>query len=192
MARFYKAEPYFALYSSDCGPPYIGQLIPLPALRTGRITYERLSTRLDAIPERRMPASSSRWPALILLVAVLAHVSIQCADPAASRAFYEAVLQALAASALLTFGDHVGFGNEGAGPVFWIVPVNTPGGPHDDVHIAFRARSCAEVDAFVEVARSRGAEVLHEPKEWWYRPGYYGGFVRDPDGNNVEAVHLPG
>ena len=47
------------------------------------------------------------------------------------------------------------------------------------------------VDRFVEVARARGAEVLHEPKEWWYAPGYYGGFVRDPDGNNVEA-HLGG
>ena len=99
------------------------------------------------------------------------------------------MLQALGGRALLTFGDHVGFGNEDTGPQFWIGPVNTPGGPHDDVHIAFRARSRAEVDAFVEVARSRGAEVLHEP--WWYSPGYYGGFVRDPDGNNVEAVHLP-
>jgi hypothetical protein len=32
--------------------------------------------------------------------------------------------------------------------------------------------------------------VLHEPQEWWYSPGYYGGFVRDPDGNNVEARHI--
>ena len=60
------------------------------------------------------------------------------------------------------------------------------------MHIAFDARSRAEVDAFVEVARSRGAEVLHEPQEWWYATGYYGGFVRDPDGNNVEARYLPG
>ena len=123
---------------------------------------------------------------------VLAHVSIQCADPAASRAFYEAVLEPVGAKALLAYGDHVGFGSPDRGPDFWIGPVNTPGGPHDDVHIAFRAGSRAEVDAFVEVARARGAEVLHEPKEWWYTPGYYGGFVRDPDGNNVEAVHLGG
>lgn len=118
-------------------------------------------------------------------------MSIQCADPAASRAFYDAVLEPLGGRALLAFGDHVGFGDEGGGPEFWLGPVNTPGGPQDDVHIAFRARSRAEVDAFVEVARARGAEILHEPKEWWYAPGYYGGFVRDPDGNNVEAVHLP-
>ena len=123
---------------------------------------------------------------------MLAHVSIQCADPVLSKAFYEAVLEPLGGRALLAFGDHVGFGNEETGPSFWIGPVNTPGGPHDDVHIAFRARSRDEVDAFVEVARARGALVLHEPKEWWYTPGYYGGFVRDPDGNNVEAVHLGG
>ena len=117
-------------------------------------------------------------------------MSIQCADPAASRAFYEAVLEPLNGKALLTLGDHVGFGNSERGPVFWIGPVETPGGPHDDVHIAFGARSRGQVDAFVEAARARGAEVLHEPQEWDYTPGYYGGFVRDPDGNNVEAVHI--
>ena len=125
-------------------------------------------------------------------VIVLAHVSIQCADPAASRAFYEAVLEPLGGKVMATYGDQVGFGSERSGPEFWIGPVNTPGGPHDDVHIAFGARSRAQVDAFVEAARARGAEVLNEPQEWWYRPGYYGGFVRDPDGNNVEAVHLSG
>src|SRR5579885_3325855 len=121
---------------------------------------------------------------------MLAHVSIQCSDPAASRAFYEAVLAPLGGKALLTYGEHVGFGQEEAGPDFWIGPVNTPGGPHDDVHIAFAAPTRAHVDAFVDAARAHGAEVLHPPQEWWYRPGYYGGFVRDPDGNNVEAVNL--
>ena len=121
---------------------------------------------------------------------MLAHVSIQCSDPAASRAFYEAVLAALGGKALLTYGEHVGFRQEEAGPDFWIGPVNTPGGPHDDVHIAFAAPTRAQVDAFVDAARAHGAEVLHPPQEWWYRPGYYGGFVRDPDGNNVDAVNL--
>src|SRR5437764_904030 len=122
---------------------------------------------------------------------MLAHVSIQCADAAASRAFYEAVLEPLGGKLLRDFGDHVGFGRELTGPLFFIGPVATSGGPHDDVHIAFDARSRAEVDAFVEAARSRGAEVMHEPQEWWYAAGYYGGFVRDPDGNNVEARYLP-
>jgi len=122
---------------------------------------------------------------------MLAHVSIQCADAASSRVFYEAVLEPLGGKLLRDFGDHVGFGRELTGPLFFIGPVETPGGPHDDVHIAFDARSRAEVDAFVEAARSHGAEVLHEPQEWWYAEGYYGGFVRDPDGNNVEARYFP-
>jgi catechol 2,3-dioxygenase-like lactoylglutathione lyase family enzyme len=122
---------------------------------------------------------------------VLAHVSVQCADPAASRAFYDAVLEPLGGSALIVYGDYVGFGREVNGSLFFIGPVDTPGGPHDDVHIAFDARSREEVHAYSGVARSRGAEVIAEPQEWWYAPGYYGGFVRDPDGNNVEARHLP-
>ena len=49
------------------------------------------------------------------------------------------------------------------------------------------------VRAFHQAAVEAGAEILHEPKEWpIYHPGYYGAFVRDPDGNNVEAVcHSP-
>ena len=118
-------------------------------------------------------------------------MSIQCADPEASRKFYEAVLAPLGGRALIVNGAYVGFGVDIGGSLFFIGPVDTPGGPHVDMHIAFVAHSRAEVDAFVEVARASGAEVLHEPKEWWYRPGYYGGFVRDPDGNNVEARFLP-
>jgi len=46
------------------------------------------------------------------------------------------------------------------------------------------------VDAVFAAAREAGAEVLHEPRLWpEYHPGYYGVFFRDPDGNNVEAVH---
>jgi catechol 2,3-dioxygenase-like lactoylglutathione lyase family enzyme len=119
---------------------------------------------------------------------LIAHVSIQCADPAASKTFYETVLAPLGGKAVLEYGDHIGFGQADKGPELWIGPVNTPGGPHDDVHLAFTARSRAEVDAFVEAGRAHGAEVLHEPQEWWYAPNYYGGFLRDPDGNNVEAV----
>jgi catechol 2,3-dioxygenase-like lactoylglutathione lyase family enzyme len=49
------------------------------------------------------------------------------------------------------------------------------------------------VDAFYVAATAAGAEVLHEPRLWpEYHENYYGVFVRDPDGNNVEAVcHLP-
>jgi hypothetical protein len=49
------------------------------------------------------------------------------------------------------------------------------------------------VRAFFAAATGRGAEVLHEPRVWpEYHANYYSAFVRDPDGNNVEAVcHVP-
>lgn len=119
---------------------------------------------------------------------MLDHVSIQCADTDATKAFYEAVLAPIGGTAIMSFGPVTGFGRDQ--PTFWIGPVGDAGAPHTDVHIAFAARSQAEVDAFVEAARARGAEVLHEARLWpEYHPTYYGGFVRDPDGNNVEAVH---
>ena len=56
--------------------------------------------------------------------------------------------------------------------------------------VALRAPSREAVDQVFALAREQGAEVLHEPRVWpEYHPGYYGAFVRDPDGNNVEAVH---
>ena len=60
-------------------------------------------------------------------------------------------------------------------------------------HIAFSAASRVAVDEFVAAAIAHGAEVLHEARVWpEYHPNYCDGFVRDPDGNNVEAVcHAP-
>jgi catechol 2,3-dioxygenase-like lactoylglutathione lyase family enzyme len=119
---------------------------------------------------------------------VLDHISIQCADPAASKAFYEKVLAPLGARALLSFGDVHGIGTEL--PSFWLGPVGDAGAPHKDIHICFSAASREQVDEFVEAARAEGVEVLHEPRVWpEYHPGYYGGFVRDLDGNNIEALH---
>jgi catechol 2,3-dioxygenase-like lactoylglutathione lyase family enzyme len=119
---------------------------------------------------------------------VLDHVSIQVADPTASKAFYETVLAAIGGKAIMSFGPVTGFGQQF--PDFWIGPVGDADAPHRDIHLAFTAASRADVDAFVEAARGLGAEVLHEPRVWpEYHETYYGGFVRDPDGNNVEAVH---
>ena len=60
-------------------------------------------------------------------------------------------------------------------------------------HICFEAADRATVRAFFDAAVGLGAEVLHEPRVWpEYHEHYYGAFVRDPDGNNVEACcHLP-
>ena len=119
------------------------------------------------------------------------HVSVQCADVAASAAFYDAVLGTLGGSRVLDFGDVVGFG-EPPTPDFWIGPRVTGEG-FRETHIAFSAPSRAAVRAFFRAAADAGAEVLHEPRVWpGYHPGYYGAFVRDPDGNNVKAVcHAP-
>jgi len=123
---------------------------------------------------------------------VLDHVSIQCRDTAAGAAFYDAVLAPLGVVRVMDFGPVVGYGADGK-PDFWIGPATT-GGTARECHLAFAAADRDAVRAFFDAAVARGAEVLHEPREWpEYHPGYYGAFVRDPDGNNVEAVcHTPG
>jgi len=122
---------------------------------------------------------------------VLDHLSIQCADPAASAAFYDAVLATLGGRRLLDFGQVIGFGIPPK-PDFWIGP-RTSGDGFRESHIAFSAPNRATVHEFFEAAVAAGAQVLHEPRKFpEYHPTYYGAFVRDPDGNNVEAVcHLP-
>ncbi|HWD54463.1 MAG TPA: VOC family protein [Acidimicrobiales bacterium] len=123
---------------------------------------------------------------------MLAHVSIQCADFDRSAVFYDAVLSPLGGGRIMEVdGDAIGYGVPPA-PVFWIGRQRSGDG-FRETHLAFLAPDRAAVRAFVEAARAKGAEVLHEPKVWpEYHPAYYGGFVRDPDGNNVEAVcHSP-
>jgi catechol 2,3-dioxygenase-like lactoylglutathione lyase family enzyme len=87
----------------------------------------------------------------------------------------------------MDFGDAIGYGNPPK-PDFWIAPVNTGEGFRES-HLAFNAADRASVRAFFDSAVALGAEVLHEPRIWpEYHADYYGAFVRDPDGNNVEAV----
>ncbi len=123
---------------------------------------------------------------------MLDHVSIQCTDPAASAAFYDAVLPTVGGGRVMDFGDVVGYG-AGGQPDFWIGPNHTGTGFRES-HLAFAAPSRAAVRDFFAAAAGTGAEVLYEPRLWpEYHASYYGAFVRDPDGNNVEAVcHLPG
>ena len=92
--------------------------------------------------------------------------------------------------AVMDFGEYIGYGADQK-PDFWLGP-NTGAGFRES-HIAFEAPDRAAVRAFFDAAVQAGAEVLHEPRVWpEYHPGYYGAFVRDPDGNNVEAVcHTP-
>ena len=121
---------------------------------------------------------------------MLDHLSIQCEDLDAASAFYDTVLATIGGRRVLDFGTVIGYGVDF--PDFWIGPVNT-GEASREVHIAFTAPDRAAVVAFRDAAAGLGAEVLHEPRVWpEYHPNYFGAFVRDPDGNNVEAVcHTP-
>jgi catechol 2,3-dioxygenase-like lactoylglutathione lyase family enzyme len=115
------------------------------------------------------------------------HFGINCADLEASKVFYDAVLAPLGYSRQMDFGVAVGYGTEGH-PAFWISSFDEMG-PNREMHLAFVAPDDEHVRAFHSAATALGAETLHQPRLWpEYHPGYYGVFVRDPDGNNVEAV----
>ncbi len=122
---------------------------------------------------------------------MLAHVSIQCTNFEDSAAFYDAVLAPLGGERII---EEEGSGAVGYGfpPVatFWIGEQQTGGG-FRETHIAFSARDRAAVHGFFEAASAIGAEILYAPKTWpQYDSAYYAAFVRDPDGNNIEAVCL--
>ncbi|HVB69930.1 MAG TPA: VOC family protein [Acidimicrobiales bacterium] len=118
-------------------------------------------------------------------------MSVQCSDVAASAEFYDAVLAPLGGSRLMDFGEVMGFGTDSM-PSFWIGPQDSGTGFRES-HIAFSAPNRRAVQDFFDAAVKSGAEVLHSPRSWpEYHENYFGSFVRDPDGNNVEACcHLP-
>jgi catechol 2,3-dioxygenase-like lactoylglutathione lyase family enzyme len=118
------------------------------------------------------------------------HVSIAVRDLAASTRFYEAVLGAIGMKAIDVRAATVGFGKQYS--EFWInvradmAPIEAGSG----AHICFRARSTEMVDAFHAAALKAGGSSGGAPG---LRPhdgegGYYAAFIRDPDGNRIEAV----
>jgi catechol 2,3-dioxygenase-like lactoylglutathione lyase family enzyme len=115
------------------------------------------------------------------------HTSIKASDFAKSRAFYEAALAPLGYKVVMEFEGALGMGTEGF-PDFWL----GVGGPTEKVHIAFRGNRAA-VDAFYAAAMGAGGVDNGAPGlRLSYHPSYYGAFVLDPDGNNIEAVcHEP-
>jgi len=122
---------------------------------------------------------------------MLDHVGIQCRDVAASALFYDAFLAPIGAVRILDYEVAIGFGNDGK-PDFW-VGLLAEGDENRPIHVAFTAPDRAHVRACFDAAVAHGTEVLHEPRVFpEYHPNYYGAFVRDPDGNNVEVCsHLP-
>lgn len=116
------------------------------------------------------------------------HVNIGVADVAAARAFYEPALATLGYAVLTERPYGVGFGKDGK-PDFWISdrPSSAP------LHLAFVSPDRAHVDAFRREALAAGGRDNGLPGlRPQYHPSYYGAFVLDPEGNNVEAVtHRP-
>jgi catechol 2,3-dioxygenase-like lactoylglutathione lyase family enzyme len=114
------------------------------------------------------------------------HFGINCRDLATSAAFYDRVLGVLGHRRLLDYQVAIGYGT--SKPDFWISRWEGAE-PNREVHVAFAAPDAATVRAFHAAALELGAEELHAPRLWpEYHENYFGAFVRDPDGNNVEAV----
>lgn len=125
------------------------------------------------------------------------HMGIAASEFTASKRFYDAALGALGMEIVMevtpamTGGDYhgLGYGTEGK-PGFWL----SNGGPKGGgIHIAFTAANRAEVDAFHAAALAAGGRDNGAPGlRPHYHANYYGAFVYDPDGINVEAVcHRP-
>jgi catechol 2,3-dioxygenase-like lactoylglutathione lyase family enzyme len=127
---------------------------------------------------------------------MLDHIGLSVADFERAKAFYQAALKPLGLGAIMdvtaeeTGGDaHAGFG-ENDKAYFW---VGTGARPRGGTHVAFTAKTRAEVEAFYRAALAAGGRDNGAPGlRPYYHPNYYGAFVFDPDGNNIEAVcHRP-
>ncbi|HUS29051.1 MAG TPA: VOC family protein, partial [Kofleriaceae bacterium] len=117
------------------------------------------------------------------------HIGIAVSDLERSVAFYTKALAPLGYELIMKFeGQAAGFGVKGK-PDFWI----GKGDVKAQAHVAFRAGGRAEVRAFYEAALANGAKDNGAPgPRPHYHEHYYGGFVHDPDGHNIEAVcHEP-
>jgi catechol 2,3-dioxygenase-like lactoylglutathione lyase family enzyme len=120
---------------------------------------------------------------------VIDHVGLGVSDLDASKAFYEQALRPLGYQLLMQRDGSMGFGTDGK-PDFWI-HVNRPlSGP---VHVALASPDRATVNAFHAAGLKAGGRDNGPPGlRPQYHASYYGAFVLDPDGNNIEAVcHRP-
>lgn len=117
------------------------------------------------------------------------HVALTVSDYERSKDFYLEVLRPLGYVLMMEHGiSGAGFGRDGK-PDFWIQPGQASG----PIHVALAAADRATVDQFHAAALKAGAKDNGAPgPRTEYHPNYYGAFVIDPDGNNVEAVcHAP-
>ena len=117
---------------------------------------------------------------------MLDHVTIGVEDIESSMRFYDQALRPLEIVRL--YGDGTRFAGYGIAPkaFFWI---GIREAAQTGAHIAFAANDRATVDRFYQAAIAAGGTDNGAPGLWpHYHPDYYGAFVRDPDGHNIEAV----
>jgi catechol 2,3-dioxygenase-like lactoylglutathione lyase family enzyme len=122
---------------------------------------------------------------------MLDHIGLNVSDYDRSRAFYERALAPLGFSLLMEPAPRIGgLGRDGK-PWFWITDQRQPA--TENMHVAFAAPARATVDAFHAAALEAGGTDNGAPGiREIYHPTYYGAYVLDPDGNNVEACcHHP-
>jgi catechol 2,3-dioxygenase-like lactoylglutathione lyase family enzyme len=118
------------------------------------------------------------------------HVSVGTRDLERASRFYDAALGALGYKRTLSesFGNAWGV----QWPEFWAtLPDEGEGAAGNGVHVAFVAASREAVDAFHAAGIAAGGSDAGAPGPRDYTPDYYAAFLRDPDGNKIEAVHLP-
>jgi catechol 2,3-dioxygenase-like lactoylglutathione lyase family enzyme len=117
------------------------------------------------------------------------HTTAAVSDVDIAKRFYEQALKPLGYSLLMEFPGAAGFGGPDGKPDFWI---GARGG-HGPTHVAFAAPDRASVDAFYEAALAAGGKDNGPPGlREHYHPTYYGAYIHDADGNNIEAVcHRP-
>jgi catechol 2,3-dioxygenase-like lactoylglutathione lyase family enzyme len=128
------------------------------------------------------------------MVKVIDHIGINVGDYERSRHFYERALAPLGLSLVMEYGQAAGFGREGK-PEFWIGSGKTSFQSPDQivvitpVHVCFSAADRPTVDAFHKAAIAAGGRDFGAPGlRPHYHANYYGAFVLDPDGHNVEAA----
>lgn len=121
---------------------------------------------------------------------MFSHVTLGASDFDKAGAFYDAVMATLGHSQMFRFDDAIAYG-EAAGPKLFILKPFDKGAvqPGNGVHAAFIAPDRKSVDAFHAAAMAHGGSDEGAPGlRPHYHPNYYGAYVRDPDGNKIQAV----
>jgi len=111
------------------------------------------------------------------------HVHLRAKDLDATKRFYRAVFAALGIPIGLDADDHLQVDE------LWIDKLGKDQASASHVHLAFQAENRDMVNRFYKAGLEAGGRDNGKPGERPYHPGYYGAYLLDPDGNNIEAVH---